>query len=588
MRKLGIAVLATVLWLAPQSRAQSGVGGGGQSNVGGGGGTTGTSSYPALTNLPELDPRAYGADFTGGTVADASTTNGTNVVTCPNSDCNFPTNIASASYIIFATAGTGSSCLYNTIITFGGVNQTTVTGFTNANSITVSGNANTTGTATVCLAWFPKDSTSALNAWWAAVGCSGAGKMPAGHTLFSAPIMQAIAGCPAAVNAGYAYPGQTVSGVGIGSTYLMPAPIFSYTGLSGNAATNCAVGSLNIEYAHDFSIYGLGTHLSGAQTNTCLHMIGAATRGVNLDDVGWNGGGCGATCFGVYLIGATDVWEVGGANYFGGVEMYYNNGLITTLSSFTSGNSATVQGQCGIEVAGVGMVFINNDPAVCVSITTGSSMTSIGTSFASVAGDGAAMYIATGATVNFLSNDLINNGAISSLHGVQLAGAGAVARVHGSTVVGGSAGSTYAFNCTAGSLVLDEGANTLTAGGGGIQTGCNWPQNFSAAQAVLATSNIGLTSGWSTSSVATASGNSLRGRFTITGAVGSPSPTLTLTFPKAYYVAPASCALFETGANDLASLTSVSSGTPTASSVLFTFVGTPVAVTYQFDYECGP
>lgn len=104
----------------------------------------------------------------------------------------------------------------------------------------------------------------------------------------------------------------------------------------------------------------------------------------------------------------------------------------------------------------------------------------------------------------------------------------------------------------------------------------------------LTTGSIGLTSGWGTSTVATANGDSHTGRFTITGAAGAASPTITLTFPSVYYVAPQSCQLIETGANDFASLSNPVSAAASTTSVVFTLTGTPVAVTYQFDYRCGP
>ena len=163
----------------------------------------------------------------------------------------------------------------------------------------------------------------------------------------------------------------------------------------------------------------------------------------------------------------------------------------------------------------------------------------------------------------------------------------ATSQLHIGDSVISSGASNFAVNCSGGTLgqVYDEGGNSLQ---GGAISNCgtaNIFQSGSVTGTALATSNVGLTSGWATSSVATAGGDSHSGRFTITGAVGSANPTLTLTFPTAYWAAPTSCVLFE-NTTDLASLTSVAAGTPTKTTVLFTFAGTPAAVTYTFDYRC--
>lgn len=403
------------------------------------------TTYAAQSPL-NIDPRDYGADFNGASVADATTTNGSNVITCANSDCNFPSNISG--YIIFATAGTGSSCLDNASITFGGALQTTVTGWTNANSITVSGNSNTNATATACLAWFPKDSTTALNAAWTAGGCSASLRLPPGKTLFSAPIFQNLSGCGGSVNAGLAYPGQTIFGAGTGSSYLMPAPVFTYAGLSGTQNTNCAVGNLNIEHYDNFAIYGLGERATATLANTCLFMVGQATDAFRIDAVGWNARGGGATLIGINMIGIEDVWSVGGENYFGSIAMYSNNIAQFVITSFLSGNSAGVNSVCPFKVSAAGEVtIIGNGFNACTDIESGGVLTSTGSQFNGASGDSFAVFV-NGGRLNLLGNDAVNGSGLS------MSASGGIVSATQSTFAG--------FSGLSGTTLYNNGQNTFS------------------------------------------------------------------------------------------------------------------------------
>lgn len=385
-------IVLAVLCLASSAFGQA-VGGGGVPGAGGSAtlptaagigyplkSTAAGTTYAALSPIG-LDPRDYGADFNGASVADATTTSGSNVVTCANSDCNFPSNIAG--YIIFATAGNGTQCLDNASITFGGNLQTTVAGFTNANSITVTGNSNTTSTAHACLAWFPKDSTSALAAWWTAGGCRGSYVIPPGLTLFSSPIMQNIPGCPSSFNQGNAYPGQTVKGAGVGTSYLIPAPVFTYTSIIGTTTTNCAVGNLDIEHEENFAVYGLGERAT-TSLNACLFMVGQATSAFRIDAVGWNARGGGTLLVGVQMIGATDTFNVGGINFFGTIMLNMNAGVqMLVENNYFTGNPSTLLTTCGIHITNGATVKSTNNgyQGGCIQVDANSVLHSENDSF---------------------------------------------------------------------------------------------------------------------------------------------------------------------------------------------------------------
>lgn len=410
-----------------------------------------------------LDPRQFGADFNGHFVGDASTTNGSNVVTCPNSDCDFSPNISG--YIIFATLGSGTGCQNNPSIEFGSARQTTVTGFTNANSITVAGNANTTATGTACLAWFPIDSTAALTNWWTAGGCTGSYVLPAGATLFSSPIMQNIPGCVSADNAGAGYPGQTVRGAGIGSTFLVPAPNFNYSTINNDQAVNCAVGNKDIEHEENFTVYGLGERATSA-LNVCLFDVGAATSAFRIDLVGWDGDGSGGTSLtGVSMDGNTDTFNVGGINYFGtvalnmyGVGLQVQNNYITGISTATAGVCTTHL------VTNSTLASLNNAyNSSCVQVDAGATLDS---------------------TDDLIGSDidtcLYVNGGNVFLHAANVTrcGVGIKYSASGSTVTAQNS-SIAAIEATASvtGTFLDFGGNTLT--GTITLTGLTWPLNTS-------------------------------------------------------------------------------------------------------------
>jgi hypothetical protein len=157
------------------------------------------------------------------------------------------------------------------------------------------------------------------------------------------------------------------------------------------------------------------------------------------------------------------------------------------------------------------------------------------------------------------------------------------------------------FKGTSGGFGYSDGVATSSLfdmGGGNVITPVSIAGNVygspSATGTALATSNVGLTTGWSTSTVSSVgpNGDNHRGVFTITAA-GTPaaSPTITLTFPNAtgFIVAPSFCTLAQTGGTlGVVTVPLNAAGTPTTTNVLFTLSGTAVATqTYTFAYTCN-
>jgi hypothetical protein len=608
MWKLGIAVLATVLWLAPQSRAQSGVGGGGQSNVGGGG-TTGTSNYPSLTNTPQIDPRTYGAKFNAGTNNAATTTSTSATITCTG--CKFVTGTigtstppAAVGQYFFATDSTSSptgvnTCLSNATVSFGGNVVTTIASIQSDTQLTVNGTSNTTSTGNACIAW-GTDDTTALNNAWAAGGCITTLLMPGGMSIFSAPIFQKTAGCPSISGSGTGYQGQRLWGSSVVGTYLLPIPSgtggFNWTNCAGALATNGCVGNINVGDYEDFNVWGLGARCSANENHTALVLIGSATRAVNVNGVGWCSRGGGNTQNDGFLVsGATDIFTWGGGNYFGSTSIEFGNVAIDFGNSFFTGELFSVNSTPIVELDGGASVYSHgNGVTGAIQIGTGGTQavfTSVSLYHTCQDSSGAGINVATSSKAFFLANDYLCQNPPTGALALYLPGTGSFVSMKGSNVAGG-ASTGYAIDCVGGAtnIISDEGGNTFTAGGAGTITGCQVANSNSASGTITLTSTqVGLTSGWGTSSFGSGTGDAHKGHFTVTGAAGSASPTLTLTYPHAYpLVAPASCLLFETAADITGGLSSVVSGTPGLSSVVFTFTGTPTAVTYTFDYECGP
>jgi hypothetical protein len=391
--------------------------------------------------------------------------------------------------------------------------------------------------------------------------------------------MQNLAGCLGAFNAGYAYPGQTVKGAGTGSTFLMPVPDFLYTGLSGNQNLQCAVGNHNIEHYENFAVWGLGIHISGAQPNTCLFLVGDATSAFRVDLVGWNARGGGTTLDGVRVIGSTDTFLVGGSNFFGSIEMHFAAGqYILWQNNFTSGNSSLVNGLCGVQIeSGVIVSAIDNGTGMCIEVN-GGQLNSQNSQMAG-GGDPSGVYIGNGGRANFLGGDSI----FSQAGGAAVtffAGTGSVVTLLNSSLTGSGAGN-FTVVGLAGNYVYDQGANVIQGTGGAtVFNGLGfWPLNNSQAGWLPIAANFALGAGFGTSpSITIPAANADMRHFTGTLTVGSgaqtqATSTVTYTFPHAFVVAPGNCVATQVGGTQgggTAPLTFLASTPPTTTSVAFT------------------
>lgn len=413
-------------------------------------------------------PLTFGAKFDVQQVPDAVVTNASNIITCPNADCKFLTK-ATVGQIIFATAGTGASCLDNAT----SLPQTTIQSIDSDTQIHTVGNGNASGTGTAvhCLAW-GDDDTAAINAAWAVVGCTGSLALPTGKSFISSAILQAIAGCPLVTNAGTGYQGQRVTGQGVSGTFLMPTLNFDFTNcLSG--ANGACIGNPNITDNENFSVWGNGARCA-ATHSVNLFVLGLAGRMINVDTVGWCAHGGGSSLIGVDIIGATDIYTYSGTNFFGSTEIQFQQNNIFFGNSNITGNAFSANNACAINFAGAYSIFsTGNTITGCTSMAAGAVFNSVNTTV-NTAGAEACINFGAG-TVNLLGNDIICAIGVTSQPTLFSNVSGGRVNAQNSSIGGGS-GTAVNVSMVAGDTFSDLGGNTFpSTGAAGIwNLGGSW------------------------------------------------------------------------------------------------------------------
>lgn len=428
--------------------------------------TGGVSSSGSSVLSGVISPLTFGAKFDVQTVPDAAVTSGSNIITCPNSDCHFLTT-AKVGHIVFATLGNGSSCQDNAT----SLPQTTIQSIDSDTQIHTVGNASAgTGTAIHCLAW-GTDDTTAINAAWASGGCTTNFQMPQGKTFISAPIWQTVAGCLPVTSAGNGYQGPIVHGASVTGTYVIPVPNFSF-GTCGSGTNGACIGNPNISDYENFNVWGLGVQCATTHTAN-LFLIGLATRFINVNLVGWCARGGGTALIGANVIGVTDIINYSGFNFFGTVSLQLSSTNIFFGNSATSSNTFAVTGICGVVYNTNSSVFsTSNFFQTCTTIGTGATLTSINSSYQANDAPGASISLGTNSTLNLLSNDLVANGGsgLNGVIGIFYGSTGATVRASYSTINGGVSGG-ISVNGVAGNTFYDVIANKFVAGSAGIWNG---------------------------------------------------------------------------------------------------------------------
>ena len=284
-------------------------------------GCNGSSVYAALAGAPvggNFYAASYGVLANTKFVTDATTSNTSQTVTCPNSDCAFVSG--DVGKIVFGT----TSATTGTVI----VPQGTITAVNNANSIVVSIAATGSATATAVLIWGSDDSAALTTAWAASSGACGTLVLPAGNMLVQSaqlisntnPHCNSIA--PPWVAAGF-------YGVNVNGTIIIPTPNFNFSTCTGGSGHTCFGGTPSARY-HDFEIWGGGNSLSGVNLGGAVFLEIAQSTGLYQWNIeGWGAASTNSTCL---LIDSTQ-----SGDYQGGVQSCGYVGTVFAAGTGTFG-----------------------------------------------------------------------------------------------------------------------------------------------------------------------------------------------------------------------------------------------------------
>lgn len=227
---------------------------------------------------------SYGVKADFKYVIDASITNTSTTITCPNSDCNF--TAADVGKVVFATTGDYANGVVN-------VPQGTILSLNNANSIVVSqaATASCTFSSNLCYLFWGTDDTAALKAAETAAfaNCSPVIRAPMGIIGESAATFITPVKCTVQLQqSGNDFAGLDFGGEGQSSTKFLELPNFDFTTCTGGTGGACHFGQASTTgRLHDFTIWGGGNNLTGTTHVKDIIQIAEATYVENVGIVGW-------------------------------------------------------------------------------------------------------------------------------------------------------------------------------------------------------------------------------------------------------------------------------------------------------------
>jgi hypothetical protein len=471
---------------------------------------------------------------------------------------------------------------------------TTILSVTDANHAVMSNNA-TASCTTGCAFAIGTDSTAALASLTTAVkngiGTCPTVVWPSGFIFGSKGFLNA----PNSVCASGPVPGSDALGgatlIGQGNTSSGFIPLdFDYTvGASnscggGGAAggTSTCIGSA-LQNVYNWELFGLFDSVNGGGAKNVVLFSPAGINGnsviqnVNIFDwlgadntsTGLSASLNGITFSGVNVLGAAGVnCKLGGAsavpvNFYGG------------SCGNSIGNSLQING-----VLNTYGVAFGQTGATGASTIIAASSSVYWQDFASlvfgnpVGGGNGAIFLSGGGGTAVLDGTIANNGASAAMFGI-FCDTATICRLKDTQASGGSA--NFAVSTGGTGKVIDECGNRWTSGGGGTFSGnligsCSADNTLFTAGAMVPSGN------WGTGAAVSAPFGGTRDiGFTLTNGSASvgANPTLTYTFPTAFYLRPAGCIIQQVGGTQAQLTGEWTVGTPTTTSVVFTYNGTP-------------
>jgi len=515
--------------------------------------------------------------------------NGSAIITCPSGTFK-PSDVGSMAYAT-TLLPTGFTAFTAATLACGAATgpSVTIASFQSSSQVTLSAPCTQNAPASAPFVWGPDETVGVKAAITAAANVCGTLIWPAGGAIVTSNpfVNPPTTNC---VNQNSAVRGGvTIKGQGQTIAALVIPPNFDMTTCNKGGASACAgstgTGSIGGYIFEDFLLTGFGS----SPVTAAPHFLIEIASGSYMSNV---------TCTG---IGA-GVANLKGLHLAGGPNYLYN-------TQFDGcGSTPLVIDTSGFGYAAIDGSFFGDGSsnAVILNGTLVSNKSIYGGAVASTV-NGAAMHLAaTGAilrsnndqfaapgagnAVTTLSIDVggatawINNGLITAFGTnattIFLGTSGNKLHLSGTTVGAGS-GTGSGINTVAGSSLFDDGGNVLPTAN--LISG-NVFGSSSITGVAQTSGNIALTSGWSSSTVGTVSGDSQRHQWTVTVA-GTPaaSPVITDTFPTPFLVAPR-CTLQQVGGTFTLTNPAI---TATTTAATITFAGTPVAAqTYTYLLDC--
>jgi len=584
------------------------------------GGGSSSASGGGLDQTINPMSAAYGAKFDAQFTYQAIfTLNGT-TITCSVGDCNFQTT-AKPGQIVFAyespiSVNFGTSSFVTLLA------QTTIATVNSNTSITVNGPGalaacNNPSNAMCILAWGTQDDTAAINAAitaaWSTPGSCKAVQFPSGNFFFSGPWANVAGSALSYPCGGYTtangpsssgvdtnQTGPELYGQGPGNTVGIPLPSFNYAGCTFGASGHACIGSSPNLEMHDIGINGLGqASVTGNPLINLVELDGSPYGGVCSGSTGFN-----LTFANWALLDPNALGFDFGRNACG--DPTYFNVVSEMFGSITcNANSAGIVMQItGFACFGGNNATANNEFTLANANGVTGVINSTGSYYGQqmAAGGATVLVTGTGGILNssgdfmqcFFANSctVFRTGCSSGVCTINLTGdslgvnpgatAGAVfflnsafTVVHVRNTIAAARGSEQLLVSISGANFFDDGGNTFTNGAANSISG-GFFGSYSVTGTTLVAGNVVPSAGWGTTATVTApSGDSHLFTFTVnsSGTGQAASPTLAVTFPTPYLVAPGCSAIQIGGTGAIADLTTTTG--PSATTVTLTWNATP-------------
>jgi hypothetical protein len=582
---------------------------------------SGGDSFTNHSNVPIIDLRLTGTGLSGPlkystVLPNASVVYASNYGVTANTQVALQASWSNASKTITTASGDPAFSsgdvgkvifgVSNTIQANGYLNGTTmfsgtITAVSSAHVCTISNNTTDASSApnpsgfTGWVLWGTDDTAALQAAWNASLSATG-------QTLVLPPGLMMITSAPFInLNGNICNNGIVGAGPNSSGSVLVPAASYNYAGATNaliyydagvNVTRLWTVGDSYDQNAFAYTSLRNFTVWGGGQDGTALTttLPGIFANNAYLENVwlvgwNWNLGNTSNTAPGIKIQGcmlqSCGAWSAGNVGLQvanSGPLTQNQNQVIGGLYGVCSGPGITLLAGSGfgnhLQSFGVQWASVNTSPNTAFGANmSGGNWESFGDQFSGVTCSGGRLHL-YGARDNFIGDA-----------GIYVVGGVVYAENSQITKLNISSGSFFDLG---GNYQPSSGVSWTSAIGNSFTGGTVFGTGSVTGTAAIAT-NITPSSGWGTTGaagngVSAVTGNTKQIQFTITAAGSpTPSPTIAITFPTPFAVAPI-CQLKQVGGTNFADVTNpvITSG-PSTTTITFTLTGTAIAAhTYVF------